>query len=243
MKLLHISDTHIRGDGDEELRKRFALIQQFEGKIILTGDVTDDGSEEQYGVASNLLQSLRERLYLCPGNHDYGWQGILYSEDAAKRFDQFCGQTFVGQTPYIGQIPRVSFLEDAVLISLNSCLETANPFDFACGQIGAGQLIALKNILNDPIVRSGATKILCLHHHPFIHGDPTMELLDARDFLRTIYRKVDILLFGHKHVKGRWENKAGCTLVLASGATFQEPFAWQITIEQNKIFSEEVPIL
>ena len=31
-----------------------------------------------------------------------------------------------------------------------------------------------------------------------------MELIDARQLMRTIYNWVDVVLFGHKHVMGRW---------------------------------------
>ena len=237
MKFLHLSDTHIHAiNNNDELQKRLDYIQREypEHNVILTGDVTDDGSKEQYEIASKILDP---RWYLCPGNHDYGVIGSFYSEEAAERFDFFARDDFIGKMPLVYH-PA----EGVIFICLNSNLKTPDPFDFACGEIGFGQTFNLKEILANPSIKD-SVKIVCLHHHPFIHGDPAMELQDAKDFIRAIYGKVDILLFGHKHEKGRWHNKAGCRLVLASGATFQESFAWEVTVEDGNIFSQEVPIL
>ncbi|MDD1778546.1 MAG: metallophosphoesterase [Candidatus Helarchaeota archaeon] len=236
MKILHLSDTHIHAiSNNDSLEQRLNCIEKMDHKIIITGDITDDGTKEQYDVASKILSPFNDRIYLDPGNHDYGVIGSFYTEEAAKRFDDFAKDNFISKNPL------VHHLDGVTLIILNSNLKTSDPFDFACGEIGRGQLFALKEILDNPSVKD-SIKIVCLHHHPFIHNDPTMELLDVKNFLRTIYGKIDILLFGHKHLSGKWINQVGCRLVLASGATFQDPFAWEITIEGNKIFCEEVSI-
>jgi 3',5'-cyclic AMP phosphodiesterase CpdA len=243
MKILHISDTHFHAIGNNDaLLQRFTYIQSNypDHKIIITGDITDDGTEDQYAIASRILKPFKSRLFFCPGNHDYGTLGSVYSEEAARRFDEFA--KVFNEGGFIEKVPLVFKIEDVQIILLNSNLKTENPFDFACGEIGKGQLIILKKILKENLPKE-SVRIICLHHHPFIHSDPSMKLLDAEDFLRVIYGKTDILLFGHKHVQAQWLNSVGCKFVLASGALFEELTAKEITIEGIGISVASVPIL
>jgi 3',5'-cyclic AMP phosphodiesterase CpdA len=243
MKILHISDTHFHAIANNDaLLRRFTYIQSNypDHKIIITGDVTDDGTEEQYGIASRVLKPFKDRLFFCPGNHDYGILGNFYNEEAARRFDEFAKAFNEGG--FIDKVPLVFMLENVQIILLNSNLETENPLDFACGQIGKGQLKILRKILKENLPE-GSVRIICLHHHPFIHSDPTMKLLDAKDFVRAIRGKIDILLFGHKHKQAQWLNKIGCKFVLASGALFEESTAKEITIDGIGISVASVPIV
>ena len=243
MKILHISDTHFHAIANNDaLLRRFTYIQSNhpDHKIIITGDITDDGTEEQYAIASRILKPFKGRLFFCPGNHDYGTLGSVYTEEAARRFDEF--STVFNEGGFIDKVPLVFKIENVQIILLNSNLKTENPFDFACGEIGKGQLKILKKILKEKLPKD-SVRIICLHHHPFIHSDPTMKLLDAEDFVRVIYGKIDILLFGHKHVQAQWLNNVGCKLVLASGALFEGSTAKEITIDGIGISVASVPIV
>jgi len=243
MKILHISDTHFHAIANNDaLLQRFTYIQSnySDHKIIITGDVTDDGTKEQYAIASRILEPFKGRLFFCPGNHDYGILGIFYNEEAARRFDEFAAAFNEGG--FIDKVPLVFDVENVQIILLNSNLKTEDPSDFSCGEIGKGQLKILKKILKENLPE-GSVRIVCLHHHPFIHSDPTMKLLDAKDFVRAIKGKIDILLFGHKHQQAQWANKIGCKFVLASGALFEESVAKEITINGIDISIASVPIV
>jgi hypothetical protein len=37
-----------------------------------------------------------------------------------------------------------------------------------------------------------------------MHNNPFMELKDARQVMRIMYNRVRVLLFGHKHIMGKW---------------------------------------
>lgn len=39
--------------------------------VILTGDIVDDGHEEQYKRAAEALAPFTGRIFISPGNHDY----------------------------------------------------------------------------------------------------------------------------------------------------------------------------
>ncbi len=243
MKILHISDTHFHAIANNDaLLRRFTYIQSNyrDHKIIITGDVTDDGTKKQYAIASRILDPFKGRLFFCPGNHDYGVLGTFYSEKAAKRFDEFAEAFNEGR--FINKVPWVLKVGNVQIILLNSNLKTEDPTDFGCGEIGKVQLRVLRKILKESLPL-GSVRIICLHHHPFIHSDPTMKLLDAKDFVRAIKGKTDILLFGHKHQQAQWLNKIGCKFVLASGALFEESVAKEITIDGIDISVASVPVV
>lgn len=204
-----------------------------EHRLIITGDITDDGHETQYENAKKLLSPFQGRMYFCPGNHDYGAAGNFYSWERAVRFDEYLSKPFKQGGTFTGdKTPVVNIVKNGnlriMLIALNSNLETTTVSDFACGAIGEEQLGALNAILegSDPSI----VKIVFLHHHPFIHGY-FMKLKDADQLMAMVSGRIDAMLFGHKHVQGLWNNKDGIPLVVASANT-PEPdnYAWEIEI-------------
>ena len=232
MKFLHLSDPHIHGDSENNDGVNQAMKnikENFPDHIRLwTGDLTDDGSENQYKMIREIL-AVGEDI-ICPGNHDFGAAGNFYSRERAERFDLLCRDlkqpgTFAGEC-----LPVVTMFHeergDIMVICLDSNLETESPFDFACGEVGEKQLRALPSLLNTP-----AFKIVMLHHHPFMHSDPFMELKDAEQLARVIYGKADLLLFGHKHVMDHWEGRWGIPYILAADALYNADFAREIDID------------
>jgi len=214
MKFIHLSDLHFHrheSDNTQALATLNYIKDHYdEHRLIITGDIVDDGHEEQFERAFEALSPFmdRNRIFICPGNHDFGAAGNFYSQERAERFDARLatrlkqGGTFTGdQTPVVNLLRQGDL--KIMLIALDTNLETEHPFDFACGEVGERQIGFLKTVLRDPFAKD-YKKILFFHHHPFIHHDPFMELIDARELMRTIYNWVDVVLFGHKHVMGRW---------------------------------------
>jgi 3',5'-cyclic AMP phosphodiesterase CpdA len=224
MKFIHISDLHFGGDeSDNEAatsRLHFIYENYPEHKLIVTGDIADDGDKEQFDRAYNALAPFRGRIYIAPGNHDFGEKGNIYSKERAKRFDNMLsnplqqGGTFAGDNT-----PVVNFLIDesdkVMVIALDTNLETVDPFDFARGEVGKRQLSFLKTILPDPALKD-RTKILVFHHHPLYHGNPTTILIDADELMKTITNLVDVVCFGHQHALGLWQNLNGIKYLLAA---------------------------
>ncbi len=242
MKLLHISDLHYHHDdfNNVEIYKRIEVLKAYPDHWkIVTGDITDDGRGDQYEKALTSLSSL-ERVIVVPGNHDYGAFGSIYDESDARLFDVFAN--CFNQRPFFDKIPGVIRIENVLFIMLNSCLKTEDIFDFACGDIGREQLQRLTTILDDP-ENKNFVKVVALHHHPFYTSDPTMKLLDADRLARTIYKKVDLLIFGHKHENGKWKDKVGCRHILAADALFESKSVWEIDIEGNEISIRAIRII
>jgi 3',5'-cyclic AMP phosphodiesterase CpdA len=250
MKFLHLSDLHIHSSASDntDVISMFDFIAEKypDHRLIITGDITDDGSPRQYENAYALLKPFANKIYIAPGNHDFGAAGNFYSHERALRFDAMLAQplgqggTFKGDST-----PVVNMLEEnglkIMLIALDSNLETHHPFDFACGEIGETQLNALKTILNASL-GTEFVNVLFFHHHPFMVNDPFMELKDAKDLARIVYGKVSLILFGHKHEMSAWERRWGTRYMLASDNSPGKRYAKEITIDRTAITVSSIPV-
>ncbi|MEC7898517.1 MAG: metallophosphoesterase, partial [Actinomycetota bacterium] len=82
MLIAQISDLHIRDhmgmfgelvDTSETLRKAVQLLNSLEPQpdvILATGDLTDDGTAEQYSQLLEIINHLNAPVLPLPGNHD-----------------------------------------------------------------------------------------------------------------------------------------------------------------------------
>lgn len=244
MNFIHLSDLHAHHEdvNNEKLASRIEALKKIEEKdspdtFFLTGDLTDDGRPDQRDKLKALLDSLARQMITIPGNHDYGTLGSAYEEDRAKAFDDL--SKYYGNGPFFFKIPVQVRTGNVLFILLNSCLETESPTDFACGKIGVGQLGLLDRILRKS---DGLVKIVCLHHHPIWHSDPTMKLLDGDLFMKTISGRVDVLCFGHRHVYGRYDGQYGIKFILAAPALFETTFVDRVVVENGKVSVETVQL-
>ncbi len=240
MKFVHLSDLHIHGDDreDQAIADTLNLIQTRcpEHYVLVTGDITDDGDEGQYEKAAELLSPFSGRLFLTCGNHDYGKLGNFYDEERESRYAAL--EQKMKQPKRVKQLYSVDFGDEVKLIVLDSNLRTESPLDFACGQIEDEQL----GQLDKELASSHKVKIIALHHHPFIHFDPTMKLLDADEFLAVCSGRTDAMLFGHRHKQDVWANRSGIGWLTASGRTADEGAAFEIIAENGRITVGSMPL-
>ena len=117
-----ISDTHIgspNGSAEEDLRRTVADINSMDDIdfVVITGDITELGTNEELKLAKKILDSLKIKYYIIPGNHDTGWSesgGLGYTQTFG--YDKFHfehnGIHFLGcaSGPYVrmsdGHVPR-----------------------------------------------------------------------------------------------------------------------------------------
>jgi 3',5'-cyclic AMP phosphodiesterase CpdA len=250
MQFIHVSDLHFHSSqkDNKEANDLFKYIKANYPKhnVIVTGDITDDGMETQYENAYKAMAPFKNQIFICPGNHDFGAVGMFYTSEKAKRFDDMMARP-LGQsgTFYAHNQPVVHVLKkgdtEVMLIALDTNLETELPFDFSCGEVGKTQLNAIKSLLSSPAAQ-GKVKILFMHHHPFMRNDPFMELKDARELMSSIYLRIDVLLFGHRHKWESWTNKGGIRHILASDNSPGKSFAREVTVKKSDIAINDIPI-
>lgn len=117
-----ISDTHIgspSGLAEEDLRRTVADINSIPDVdfVIISGDITELGTWAELQTAKQILDGLKVKYYIIPGNHDTGWSesgGLgftkVFGDD--KFYFQHKGIHFIGNAsgPYVrmsdGHIPR-----------------------------------------------------------------------------------------------------------------------------------------
>ncbi|MBN2417334.1 PQQ-binding-like beta-propeller repeat protein [bacterium] len=99
-----LSDTHIGTEtAENDLRQAVRDINSLEGIefIIISGDITEMGSDVQLILAKSILDDLEKPYYIIPGNHDTKWSesgcttfAKLWGADKFK-FD-YGAYTFIG---------------------------------------------------------------------------------------------------------------------------------------------------
>jgi len=90
LRFAWLSDTHVGSDrGADDLRAAVADINATPGLefTLVTGDVTEMGSFDELRLAKEILDGLRVRYYIIPGNHDTKW-----SESGATDFQRLWGR-------------------------------------------------------------------------------------------------------------------------------------------------------
>lgn len=230
-RVLHLSDLHYHKREEDNVRADAAVAAAQEvycegDVVVVSGDVTDDGGPEQYARALAALRPLRALapLVVVPGNHDYGFLGNLYSRKAHARFTAFARALGVDYA----EIALQPTAEDPglVVVTVDSCIRSFSPFDFARGRVGFWQRRRLRKRL-DVIRARGWRSVVVLHHHPF-YRNWTMRLEDAAAFLNVVDGRADLVCFGHTHEMDdeRWPaaqtDKPALTLLRAAAAARNE---------------------
>jgi outer membrane protein assembly factor BamB/predicted phosphodiesterase len=117
-----LSDTHIgspNGGAEEDLRRAVRDINSMKGLafVVITGDITELGTNEELKLARQILDSLNIPFYIIPGNHDTGWSesgGVMFTAVfGSDKFNfNYNGIQFLGcpSGPYVrmsdGHVPR-----------------------------------------------------------------------------------------------------------------------------------------
>lgn len=238
VKFIQLSDLHIHStDRRDNLNCRkiidFIINRRYVDEkpiVLITGDITDDGTEKQYRNAVEILRPLTIncfKLLATPGNHDYGFVGNIYTEESQQLFqDYILGDLLnisYARQPHIKMedlYPMVDIENDVLFIGLDSVVGNENEFlHFASGEVGEPQRRKLAAILHR---NPGKKIVVYFHHHPFCRNGFkkfVMEMDDARQVLRILAGLVDFVCFGHKHIPEVWMANNNIDWMLASGKT------------------------
>jgi 3',5'-cyclic AMP phosphodiesterase CpdA len=226
MKIIHLSDTHVGRDNNGQrlqalLDDVVSLGDPTQFLVLHTGDLNDNGGTGDMQQGSALLDGLAAqgwRIFLAPGNHDYG-DALHTDPRCAAQFAQHFGRYLFGlQAPLF---PVLTLVEDCALIGLDSNAAGLSWWErwAAEGHLGAPQLADLNHLLDRSEVRQRKV-LVYLHHHPFldafaVRADAAEKaylshllgwntrrfrrLKDAYSLLQCLRDRANVLLFGHQH--------------------------------------------
>lgn len=238
MRILQISDFHLRGDGKlsfqvvdtasflkstkAHLEHVFALDGQKPDMIVVTGDIADSGDEKAYLMVYEALSSFNVPVYAVPGNHD--------RRDRMVRILKGWTIPNPQTAPFLCYAVQT---EEARLLFL----DTLNPGSHA-GHMREAELAWLDNELQS---NKTVPTLIFMHHPPFITGLPAMdEPFENREQMRTVLMKAPWarLCCGHMHrpIFTVW---AGVPCVTAPAASMQ--IELDFTPEGGDTFRMETP--
>ena len=190
LRIIQISDMHLMADTNgmllsvktqESFEAVVELIKQTENSldlILLSGDLSQDGSEVAYKRISSLLKDFHVPVYFVPGNHDrLNLLSHVYPSDT------------ISNNKHI-------ILKDWHLILLNS----QKPGSVE-GYLDRSQLEYLKECME---ACPDHHAIIVFHHQPVPVGSQWLDnvgLKNADEFWQFIssYPKINTVLFGHVH--------------------------------------------
>jgi 3',5'-cyclic-AMP phosphodiesterase len=172
--------------------------------VLVTGDLTDDGSAENYRRARELLERLEAPLYVLPGNHD-----------DRRRLREAFALPGVGDEP-VNYSARVG---DLRLIAFDSIVPGRDPGAYSSERL---------QWLDEELRRESETPaILALHHPPLPTGLPEWDAINLppgeRDALSEVVGRHPRLLAivgGHLH-RTAAGTLAGCAVLSAPSACLQ----------------------
>jgi len=171
-----VTDTHVGSAGaDEDLRMTVRDINRHDSIafVIISGDVTEFGSDDELKLAKSILDSLDIPWYIIPGNHDTKW-----SESGANSFRKIFGkETF-------------AFRKDGYLFIGTG---SGPNMRMGPGQIPRENIIWLDSVLNAP--ENKTVRIISVNHYPLDNSlNNWYELTD-----RLRQRDTRLALCGHGH--------------------------------------------
>jgi 3',5'-cyclic AMP phosphodiesterase CpdA len=219
MLIAHLTDLHIRPFGapshgrlPSHLRMlraiaRLEALSPRPDLVLITGDLTHYGHEEEYEACVALLRRLSIPWRVLPGNHD---------RRAAFRAAFAPLQRFETAGGFLNFAERFG---DLVLIGLDSLAEGASH-----GELCAARLAWLEGEL---IAAEGRPVVIALHHPPILVGVAGMDRIPLREGARELealvarFPNVERLICGHHHapIQARFGGSllcAGSSLVAQS---------------------------
>ena len=199
VKLIQLSDLHLVRPGKltskvldtnsilEETINEILRKKDYFGKIeglVVTGDVSDDGSIESYLSAHEKLIKLNVPVLVIPGNHDLrNPMREVFSEHV-----EFSTNS--------SQFDWVFKYEETVIVGLDSLVEGEN--------FGFLEKTSLEFLSNQLSIHNGSDIVLLIHHPPIKTGIYFMDKIgltnssDLSECLKATNRPVRILC-GHVH--------------------------------------------
>ena len=181
-KFAILSDIHVTpGNANEtQLRKAVAEINACDADaVLLTGDLTNEGSDEQLRNVKGIMDGVTKPLYVIPGNHENNW-----SQSACKTFVDLWGND-----RFVFEVGRL------VVVGMN-----CGPFmKMGDGHIKQEDLLWLDHTLKERV--QPGMRVLSVNHYPILD-----DLDNYQDYVN-ILKKYPVVTHqcGHYHAWKQYE--------------------------------------
>ncbi|MEO6944510.1 MAG: metallophosphoesterase [Lacisediminihabitans sp.] len=225
LKILHLSDTHLSGDGSRhygvvDTEEAFARsLDQFSGAmeldlLVISGDLSDDGSPRSYqklrAMAEPWAAARNARVIYAMGNHDLrtNFRQVL-GNGHGVRTGQGIDATDIGSAH---PVDAVSTIGPWRIITIDSSVPGAG-----YGELDSGQVRWLREVLS---TTADAGTVLVIHHPPVPASTAllqALELYNPEDLLDAVHGSdIRVILSGHYHHPLR-QTFAGFPLIVTPG--------------------------
>ncbi|HVY46234.1 MAG TPA: metallophosphoesterase [Minicystis sp.] len=190
--------------------------------LVVTGDLTEDGVDAQFGVVAEVLDASpwpAPRVTLVPGNHDAYADGNAFERALDGPLARFAATSRPG---------AVTVLPGALLVAVST--STAQSYGRATGSIRDAAFGAMARAA-ELAARTGRAAVIAMHHAPFGHAFAPLHWIDG---LREHARMLELLrghdalyvLHGHTHEARDAAVRAGGTpRVFSARAAVEDPGA------------------
>lgn len=213
MIIVQLSDTHITPElqrTDGALSRQAAMQRAVShvlamtaapDVVLVTGDLTDHGTAEEYAVFQDLIAPLLMPVYVIPGNHD----------DRTRMLDRWPSQG----TQHMERFMQYTVETHAVrLIALDTVLPGSDR-----GEICSERLAWLDARLAE---QPGKPTLVFMHHPPFKSGIHVLDALDlegaeALGAVIARHPQVERIVAGHIHCE--MQARFGGTLAMTASST------------------------
>lgn len=187
--------------------------------VLMTGDLTKDGTVNEFHRVTELLNELDANLFAIPGNHD-----------VPKSFDTHVTpplESFVRRYSG-GELPFVRRVGDVDVVGLNSVTETdGSLINTHGGRISDAQLSWLADTLPEL-----ECPIVAVHHNLTRRTDedtpaptPIYQLDNAAEFEAVLSRcDVELVLAGHTHCPAVGSFDGGREVVVPATCSFPQAY-------------------
>jgi 3',5'-cyclic AMP phosphodiesterase CpdA len=208
MRLVHVSDIHVGATSDAILDAAHrAIREQSAGALVVSGDLTQRGSREEFRRAREWVDALNLPSIVVPGNHD---TPLLHAAHRVlKPFQRY--------TDYFGDLTRPLRAGAVNLLPLNTARGWQTRTNWAEGSVNLGQL---DDLLSQTGEANTIPVMVC--HHPFTpfqgaglqtrtrRGETASDLLAESP--------VRLLMTGHVHTPHAEQISSGAGSYLAVSA-------------------------
>jgi Icc protein len=211
LRILHLSDTHLTGDGalhqgtvdtTAALRDLLEHVDTIEGVglVVVSGDVSEDGSTGSYATARELVGGWagrhRAAFVTVPGNHDQraGFRQALFDGHVLGEGGQELMHTMEHHDPSV-PVRGQSLVAGRRIVTVDTSVPGAG-----YGELGRAALDHLRAALAEPAPNGS---VVVLHHPPLPAPTSLHDALKLRnpEDLAAVLQDTDVrvVLAGHYH--------------------------------------------